>query len=189
MAQYGWKIDLRKCIGCHACAVACKSENNTDPQTSPTTMRNGRVALAVNWRDVLSVWKGRYPTPQLTFVTMSCNHCYDPACLKSCPVGAISKRAQDGAVLIDQAKCIGCKYCVWACPYGAPQFNEITKKVEKCTMCVQRLDAGLQPACVTTCAGRALSFEQFDESRSGENAPEGFTGPAMTHPAVRFVVA
>lgn len=187
MTQLGWVIDLDKCTGCHACSVACMAENNTSPLASPLTVRNGRVQGAVIYRKVLHTMSGSYPTPNLAFVTMSCNHCEFPACMKSCPKGAISKRASDGVVLIDQAKCIGCKYCVWACPYGAPQYNEATKKVEKCTLCAHRLAEGLQPACVTTCSGRALSLEEFDMSRSGENAPAGFTGPKLTHPSVRFV--
>ncbi len=186
MTQLGWSIDLSKCIGCHACAVACKAENNTYPQTSPLIVRNGR-ALAVNWRWVIYKENGTYPNPTRVFITSACNHCEEPACLKSCPVGAISKRESDGIVLIDQDKCIGCKYCVWACPYGAPQFNENTKKVEKCTFCVHRIDAGLPPACVTTCPGKALNFEEFDLNRSGENRPEGFADPNLTQPAVRFI--
>lgn len=186
MTQLGWSIDLSKCVGCHACTVACKAENNTYPQTSPLIVRNGR-AVAVNWRWVIYQENGRYPNPTRVFITSACNHCEEPACLKSCPVGAISKRESDGIVLIDQDKCIGCKYCIWACPYGAPQFNENTKKVEKCTFCVHRIDAGLPPACVTTCTGRALNFEEFDFTRSGENRPDGFADPNLTRPAVRFI--
>lgn len=185
MAQYGWTIDLTKCVGCHACSVACKAENNTSPQISPLTVRNGK-AIGVNYRQVLYREAGNYPSVTLQFVTMSCNHCYNPACMAACPVGAITKRSADGIVLIDYDKCIGCKYCVWACPYGAPQFNETTKKVEKCTLCVHRIDAGLKPACVTTCSGRALNFENFTQANSGQNAPAGFSDPTYTSPAVRF---
>ena len=183
--QLGWVIDLTRCTGCHACSVACKAENNTPPGTGPLTIRNGKP-VGVNYRRVFEREAGTYPAVSRTFVTMSCNHCKEPACLESCPVGAITKRASDGVVLIDQAACIGCKYCVWACPYGAPQFNEATSKVEKCTLCVHRLDAGLQPACVTTCTGRALTLESFDSARSGEGAPAGFAHPKFTIPSTRF---
>ncbi|GAB4136378.1 MAG: dimethylsulfoxide reductase subunit B [Planctomycetota bacterium] len=186
MTQLGWVIDLSLCVGCHACAVACKAENNTSPQTSPLRLRNGRP-IKVDWRRVVQRETGSYPNPERIHVTMSCNHCSDPACIKSCPVDAISKRASDGIVLIDQAKCIGCKYCIWACPYSAPQFNKETGKVEKCTLCVHRIDAGLQPACVTTCPGRALTLETFDPARSCENAPAGFAGKKYTTPSVRFL--
>lgn len=185
MAQLGWVIDLTLCTGCHACSVACKAENNTAPQAGPLQMRNGKP-IGLHYRRVLSVDEGTYPTVKRTFVTMACHHCKEPSCLKSCPVGAISKRASDGVVLIDQSLCIGCKYCTWACPYGAPQYNEATQKVEKCTLCVQRLDAGLQPACVTTCTGRALTLETFDSARSGENAPPRFANADYTVPSVRF---
>ncbi|MBI2191660.1 MAG: 4Fe-4S dicluster domain-containing protein [Planctomycetes bacterium] len=186
MAQLGWKIDLTRCVGCHACAVACKSENNTEPQTPPLPFRNVR-GQGVNYRRVLYRESGTYPNVRLTFVTMACNHCKEPACLKSCPISAITKRSSDGIVLFDLDKCIGCKYCIWACPYGAPQFNETTKKVEKCTLCVHRIDAGLQPACVTTCTGRALTLEtSFNSSLSGQNAPDGFAPASYTTPSVRF---
>jgi len=188
MSQFGWKIDLVKCIGCHACAIACKAENNTYPQQSPLIVKNGR-AVRVDYRRVINRDSGVYPRVSRIFVSMSCNHCAEPACLKSCPVGAITKRESDGIVLIDQELCIGCKYCVWACPYGAPQFNPNTKKVEKCTFCVHRIEAGLKPACVTTCVGRALTYEtDFDRNRSGENAPEGFSDPRHTIPSIHFDV-
>ncbi len=186
MAQYGWTIDLTRCVGCHACAVSCKAENNTAPQMSPLTVRNGR-ASAVNYRRVLYRDGGIYPNVTRTFVTMACHHCYEPACLKACPVGAISKRASDGIVLIDYDKCVGCKYCLWACPYGSPQFNETTKKVEKCTFCVHLIDAGLDPACVSTCVGRALNYvTAFNQAQSGLGAPAGFAPAAYTLPAVLF---
>lgn len=193
MAQYGWTIDLTKCVGCHACAVACKAENNTEPQwtygspASDLAVRNGR-AVAVNYREVFYRWSGKYPAPTLTFVTSSCNHCSDPACIPSCPVQGITKREDDGIVLFDYDVCIGCKNCMWACPYGAPRFNEATKKMEKCTFCAHRLDVGQQPACVTTCTGRALNFvTDFDPDQAGENAPAGFADPKHTRPSVLFV--
>lgn len=188
MAQRGWLIDLGRCIGCHSCTVACKSELNTAPQNSPLLFKGGNPQrpLHLSYRWVVVHEGGTYPNVWRTFVTSACNHCQEPACVKSCPVGAISKRA-DGIVLIDQDKCIGCRYCVFACPYGAPQFNEATGKVEKCTMCAHRIDQGLQPACVTTCVGKALVYvSDFDPARSGENAPDGFASAAMTRPSVRF---
>jgi Fe-S-cluster-containing dehydrogenase component len=100
---------------------------------------------------------------------------------------AIFKRASDGIVLINQDVCIGCKNCIQACPYGAPQFNSQTEKVEKCTFCVHRLEAGFLPACVTTCVGNALHLvEDFEVNESGKNKPDGFANPALTVPSVKF---
>ena len=102
--------------------------------------------------------------------------------MASCPVDAISKRDSDGIVLIDQDKCIGCRYCEAVCPYGAPQFNGRTGKVEKCTACVHRQDAGLEPACVTACLGRALSWGTFDGTHGA--VPADFADPSLTGPSI-----
>jgi Fe-S-cluster-containing dehydrogenase component len=195
MAQFGWSVDLDKCTGCDTCTIACKSENNTRPMGSPMPFKNGRGVLPdhVSYRWVVKKESGEYPTPKVAFVTSACNHCEHPACQPACPVGAISKRVEDGIVLIDQDVCIGCKRCIHACPYGAPQFNSVTEKVEKCTFCVHRLydtdgaRTGFEPACVTSCVGNALHLvEDFDFAESGRNAPDGFADPSLTVPAVKF---
>ncbi|MDO8691638.1 MAG: 4Fe-4S dicluster domain-containing protein [Dehalococcoidia bacterium] len=189
MPQKGWALDLGKCTGCESCTVACKAELNTFPQQSPLTLKNNAYESPkhVSYRWVVSRNSGAYPDPSVTFVTSSCNHCQNPACMAACPVDAITKRQTDGIVLIDQEKCIGCKYCMWACPYGAPQYNESTQKVEKCTFCVHRQEQGLKPACVTTCTGRALNLvEEFDATASGSNRPDGFADPSHTVPSIGF---
>ncbi|MBI2890269.1 MAG: 4Fe-4S dicluster domain-containing protein [Nitrospirae bacterium] len=192
MGQFGWKLDLGKCVGCHSCAISCKAENNTYPQTSPLEMTPAGKVKSVNYRFVYYFEEGTFPAVKMTFLTTACNHCKEPACLKSCPVGAISKRPADdptapGVVLIDQNKCIGCKYCIWACPYGAPQFNSRTNKVEKCTGCIHRLEQGLLPACVTTCAGRALTHTlDFQDGDSGKNKPSNFSDEKFTKPSIQF---
>ena len=199
MPQLGWLIDLDKCTGCDTCMVSCKSENNTRPLGSPMPFKNGRGVIPdhVSYRWVVKRETGVYPNPSVSFVTSSCNHCVHPACLASCPVSnvndpsnpmnAIFKREEDGVVIINQDVCIGCKNCIQACPYGAPQFNAITEKVEKCTFCIHRLEAGLQPACVTSCVGNALHVvEDFNASESGMNAPDGFADPSLTVPSVKF---
>jgi len=214
--QFGWLIDLDRCIGCDTCTVACKSENNTRPVASPLKFKNlggapvlgapvGVIADHVSYRWVVKRETGVYPAAKATFVTSSCNHCANPACMAACPVSnpndphnennAIFKRESDGVVLINDTVCTGCKQCIVACPYGAPQFNSVTKKVEKCTLCVHRLydNSGvtrtfLEPACVTTCVGNALRFvENFNVAEAGANAPEVFASPALTKPSVKFV--
>ncbi len=100
MSQVGWKFDMNRCIGCRACYVACKAEN--------------RTPLRTDWRWVIEREFGEFPNVKREFLSLACNHCKEPACMKSCPVGAITKRASDGVVLIDQNKCVGCRYCVAA---------------------------------------------------------------------------
>ncbi len=173
MAQVGWIIDLSRCIGCRSCFVACKAENNTP--------------LRTDWRAVVERERGTFPAVRREFISLACNHCDKPACLKSCPVDAITKRAEDGVVLIDQDKCIGCRYCVQACPYGAPRIDTVTNKVSKCTACFHRLDSGLEPACATTCLTGALQFVSDFTGRTN-NAPSGFADPALTQPNVDFVL-
>jgi Fe-S-cluster-containing dehydrogenase component len=187
MSQLGWKLDLGKCTGCGSCTIACKAENKTNPVLSPMSLTGAGYPDHVSYRWVIHRENGTFPDVRVDFVSMSCNHCADPACMKSCPVDAISKR-DDGIVLIDNEKCVGCKYCIFACPYGAPQYNSTTRKVEKCTFCAHRIDKGLEPACVTTCLGRTLSkVDNFNSSESGVNAPEGFSQKRHTNPCIKFV--
>lgn len=146
--QLGFYINLERCIGCHTCEVACKETNDLD--------------VGPRWRRVRSVEGGAFPKPYAYFVSMACNHCQDPICAKVCPAGAYSKR-EDGLVVHDQSKCIGCKYCTFACPYAAPQFDESKGKVGKCSGCHQYVDKGEEPACVKSCILRALEFGPIDE--------------------------
>lgn len=168
----GMVIDLRRCIGCQACVVACKAENATPP--------------GVLWSWVLEKEEGKYPTPRKTFLPMLCNHCKDPACKHVCPSGATTQR-EDGVVLVDQDKCVGCRACITACPYqarfyrkkfgsyysnGLTPFEEVGYKrhqpgaVQKCTLCSNRIDQGLEPACVQTCPTNARYFGDLDDPTS-----------------------
>jgi DMSO reductase iron-sulfur subunit len=175
MAQQAFHYDLNRCIGCRACVIACKAENNTP--------------MGVDYRWVADVEGGSFGSssnpPVRYFMSTACNHCEDPACLPACPVDAIIKRESDGVVWIDNDKCTGCKRCMWACPYGAPQFNESTKKVEKCHLCMHRVEAGLVPACVATCVGKALSSGDL-AGMSGTANIAGMPNSKLTNPSIRW---
>lgn len=123
-------------------------------------------------------------------ISMACNHCDDPVCLKGCPTRAYTKHAEYGAVLQDPETCFGCGYCTWVCPYNAPQLDPVKGQVSKCNMCVDRLEVGLKPACVSACVGNALDFgviENTPENREQcKTAIPGFPSPEITHPNIRF---
>jgi Fe-S-cluster-containing dehydrogenase component len=140
MSQFAIMVDLERCIGCRSCEISCKVENGANKY------RNKVVRIDPQGG-------GR-----LTFMSMPCMHCEKPACRQACPTGAIFKRPADGVVLIDESKCIGCRYCAFACPYGAMNFDAERQVADKCTYCAHRLDRGELPACVSKCPGHALSF-------------------------------
>lgn len=149
--RWAMVVDLRRCAGCRACTVACKSENNVPDGVFRTWLRFEEV--------------GEFPYTRPRYLPVFCNHCDNPPCVPVCPVLATYKR-DDGLVLIDYAKCIGCGYCVQACPYGARHLNPIQKTADKCTLCAHRLEAGQKPACVTTCIGGALTVGDLNDPTS-----------------------
>lgn len=140
--RYGMMIDLRRCIGCQACTVSCSVENQMPPGQFRTTVRQYQVINNAN-QEVTNV-----VLPRL------CNHCDNPPCVPVCPVQATFQR-KDGIVVVDNKKCVGCAYCVQACPYEARFINHETGTADKCTFCVHRLEAGLLPGCVESCVGGA----------------------------------
>ncbi len=149
--RYAMVIDLRKCIGCHACSVACKSENN--------------VPLSV-WRSwVKQVERGKFPNTQRHFLPRLCNHCDHPACVEACPTKSSYQR-DDGVVLVHEERCIGCKLCMTACPYDARFVHPDKKIVNKCTFCDHRIDNGVVPSCVNTCQGKARIFGDLNDPTS-----------------------
>ncbi len=149
--------------------MACKDKNNL-----PAGMFWRRVyeISGGSWRKEGEAW---IPDLAAYNLSISCQHCQDAPCLKGCPSGALSKRA-DGIVILDQSKCLGCRYCEWTCPYGAPQFDAATGVVSKCDFCLDLLDKGETPACVAACPMRALEFGNLDELRSR------LGGVAAVHP-------
>ena len=149
--NYGFVIDNRKCIGCHACSTACKSENE--------------VPLGVQRTWVKTVEHGQYPDVTRGFQVTRCNHCDNPPCARICPVTAMYQR-DDGIVEFDPAICIGCKACMQACPYDAIYIDPETKAAAKCHMCPQRVDLGLEPACVVVCPEHAIVFGDTDDPES-----------------------
>jgi Fe-S-cluster-containing dehydrogenase component len=166
---YHWVmvIDLRKCIGCQACVVACKSENNVPVGVYRTWVQVVETgAMIPDPQGSVVTDQGRF-TPNVKRFSLPrlCNHCDNPPCVEVCPVKATFKR-EDGLVLIDYPKCLGCGYCIQACPYDARFFNPIQQTADKCTFCVQRLDRGLLPACVTSCVGRARVFGDLNDPQS-----------------------
>lgn len=142
--NYGMLIDTRKCIGCHACSVACKAEFD--------------VPLGVTRSWVEYTEKGSYPNVSRNFLRRLCNQCRHPQCVDVCPTGATYKREQDGIVVVDSGLCIGCKYCILACPYDARFLNPVTGVADKCDFCIHRVSKGLEPACVNSCVADALIF-------------------------------
>lgn len=174
--QHGFFFTADNCIGCHACEAAC-SEKNDNP---------GHIAF----RSVGYVEGGCYPDYKRMNISMACNHCDDPVCLKGCPTNAYTKHTEYGAVLQDPETCFGCGYCTWVCPYNAPQLDPIKGQVSKCNMCVDRLEVGLKPACVSACLGNALDFgviENIPENREEALVTiPGFPDPEITHPNIRF---
>lgn len=161
MTQYGFYFDASKCTGCKTCMVACKDKNNL-----PVGMNFRRVTefSGGNWRQdrATGAW---HQDAFAYYLSISCNECSDPACVKVCPTKAHFKRAEDGLVLIDPKKCIGCGACLAACPYGAPQLDREARKMRKCDTCLDRREKGLNPVCVDACPQRALDFGPIDELR------------------------
>lgn len=171
--RLGMVIDLKRCIGCYGCQVACKAENGTRPGTL--------------WARVVKQETGTYPNVRRVAIPLLCMHCRNAPCVEVCPTGATRSRP-DGIVAIDAEQCVGCRYCMMACPYGARYYEaeersyfsgdgptpfervkserHPTRVVEKCDFCLHRLDRGLEPACVANCMARARTFGDLDDPAS-----------------------
>jgi Fe-S-cluster-containing dehydrogenase component/formate-dependent nitrite reductase membrane component NrfD len=151
MPTFGFVIDNRKCIGCHACTVACKSEH--------------QVPIGVDRTWVKYIEKGVFPNNRRLFTVMRCNHCDWAPCVTICPVTALYKRA-DGIVDFNSDRCIGCKSCLQACPYDALYIDPNSHTAAKCNFCTHRLEIGLQPSCVVVCPEQAIVAGDLDDPNS-----------------------
>ena len=179
MARYAMAIDTKRCVGCNACSMACKMTNNLPDGTWWTR-------VLTEGGDEVDTPAGIFPEVSMRYVTVSCQHCDNPACVKVCPVGATYKDPETGVVRQDYDKCIGCRMCMAACPYtGVRSFNweepgysidhavgdaDIAAHqkhvVEKCTFCYHRISKGEEPACMHLCVGRARFWGDLDDPAS-----------------------
>lgn len=151
MPKYGIVTDLTKCAGCRACTTACQLQNELEPYE--------------RWLRVLELEGGKFPTATKNFLTVQCQHCSKAPCISVCPVSANYKRP-DGIVMIDESRCVGCKYCMVACPYQARIFNEERGVAQKCWLCYKRVEKGVAPACVVACPAGARYFGDLDDPES-----------------------
>ena len=155
--HWGMLVDVRKCIGCQACTVSCIQENVVPEGSFRTVVSTYSVKVKDSVQPA-----GTYVLPRL------CNHCDEPPCVPVCPVQATFQRT-DGIVLVDNERCVGCGYCVQACPYDARFINHETQTADKCTFCEHRLEAGLLPACVESCVGGARVIGDLNDQGSEIN--------------------
>ena len=172
MTKMGYYFNQEDCVGCKACQVACKDKN--------------ALPLGVLFRNVRDFEVGVYPDARMYHLSSTCNHCANPACVAACPSGAMYVDSDDGTVQHNDDMCIGCQYCVGACPYGNPKYIERLGVVHKCDACIMLRVAGEKPACVATCPVRALDFGPYDELRAAHpNAVDKIAvlpDPSMTSP-------
>lgn len=176
--QYRFHFNMAKCIGCKCCEVACHEQNNTP--------------VDVIWRRVGEIEGESLGGPKRFHISMACNHCLEPTCLKGCPVDAYYKDERTGIVRLKDDACIGCQYCTWNCPYSAPQYNPERGQITKCDLCYHRLEEGNSPACVSACPSGALEFEkvkveEWAKDHGAANAP-GLPDASITVSTTRFTL-
>lgn len=172
--QLGFLYNQIKCAGCKLCEKSCKQAYNWEPGT--------------RWRKVVD--NKAEKRKDKIYLSMSCNHCADPACAKVCPVGAYTKRAKDGIVIQDSSKCVGCYYCTYACPYHAPQVGKESGAVSKCHFCYQLQDEGKKPVCVEKCPTGALAMGDMAKiSRAPDAVSQvgNLPDPGMTKPSLAII--
>lgn len=151
MGQKGFYFDMTTCIGCRTCQIACKDKNG--------------LKVGTLFRQVKAFETGAYPKPGVYHFSSTCNHCENPKCVEGCPTGAMHK-LEDGIVAHNKDRCIGCRYCIWNCPYSVPQFIEELGKVGKCDFCKDLIDQGENPVCVDACPMRAIQWGELDDLKA-----------------------
>jgi Fe-S-cluster-containing dehydrogenase component len=171
MSVAGFLLDVHRCVGCGACVLACRLENGWSTENP--------------WRRVLPLNIRRHPGGPTYFLSVACHHCDEPACQQACPSAAYEKRT-DGIVLHREARCLGCRYCEMACPFGAPRYDEVAGIVGKCDFCQTRGDTGRPPACVAACPTEALRLLPDDASGEALQVVPGFVDTARCAPRIRF---
>lgn len=180
MEQWAFYFDASQCSGCKTCQIACKDKHD--------------LPVGLRWRNVYEIAGGSWLQKDNNWtsaihsynLSLACNHCEDPICMKKCPNKAIYKNDK-GLVLIDEKRCMGCEYCKWACPYGALHLNSKTGKMTKCTLCADYLEQGKMPSCVSACPMRVLEAGPLEEmqKKHGNNneifplPPANITRPAL----------
>ncbi len=174
--QYAFLVDAERCIGCFTCAMACRNYYHQ--------------VKGVVWRHVYPLSERIYPHRERAFFSLACNHCENPACLNNCPAHAYTKRESDGVVIHHPERCIGCGNCIRSCPYGAPVYNPVERRAEKCSLCHERLDAGLSPVCVQSCPVEAITLVDLSTLAPGnqEQFPSGYPRNEKVNPSTRFIM-
>lgn len=180
--RYAFRFDASACAGCKACQIACKDKHDLEVGR---LWRRVYDVTGGGWRRDGDAWRSEVFAFHLS---IGCNHCAKPICVEGCPSRALERR-EDGIVTLDVERCLGCRYCEWSCPYGAPQYDRARGQMTKCTFCVDELDAGRKPICVTACPLRVLELEVIEEGapplEPGERQ-DPLPDPRLTEPALLF---
>jgi len=163
-------LDIDRCVGCGACAVACMDQNDIYPE-------KGQLAF----RNIYQVEDGKYPNASIHYVAIACLHCEDSPCIIGCPTGAITKDKKTQAVIVNRELCIGCHSCALACPFGVPRYDQ-EDKMQKCHLCTERVELGLQPACVKVCPFQALRFEPINKIQEEKQFKYVASTVSIVHP-------